>query len=132
MAKPSHMAQNTEIEIKTPSTLGTQKLGTQRLDLSAAPKLVAVVRDLLRSGTPVCFPAPGLSMLPAIQDGDVLHVAPVRADDLRRGEIILVDDGGKLRAHRLIVSDARAERFGTQGDASLEPDAPVRAHQILG
>src|SRR5882724_6215301 len=122
MAKPSHMAQNTEI--KTPSTWETQRQGP--------PTFAVVVRDLLRAGTAVRFPAPGLSMLPEIQDGDVLHVAPVRADELRCGEIVLVDDGIKLRAHRLIVSDTRADKFVTQGDASQEPDAPVRAQQILG
>jgi uncharacterized repeat protein (TIGR01451 family) len=77
-------------------------------------------------------------MLPAIQDGDVLHVAPVGASQLRCGEILLVEgdgsteDSSKLWAHRLISKNLCGDRFVTQGDASQEPDAPVRAHQILG
>jgi len=79
-------------------------------------------------------------MLPEIQDGDMLHVAAVNATELRCGEIVLVEaegdgtsaDSSKLWAHRLISKDLRGDRFVTQGDASQEPDAPVRAHQILG
>ena len=109
-------------------------MGTQKLDspLFGAPLFRLMVRDLLRAGTSVCFHAPGLSMLPTIQDGDLLHVAPVSASELRRGEIVLVEDDGKLRAHRLISKNMRSNQFVTQGDASLEPDAPVLAHQILG
>src|SRR5882762_8342189 len=122
------MIQNEKIRPQTP-------VGTHRLD---SPVFRTIARDLLRAGTSVCFEAKGLSMLPAIQDGDVLHVAPVSAGQLRCGEILLVEgegsteDGGKLWAHRLIAKDIRGDRFVTQGDASQEPDAPVSAHQILG
>jgi uncharacterized repeat protein (TIGR01451 family) len=107
-----------------PAPVQTPRLGS--------PLFQAVARDLLRAGTAVSFEASGLSMLPEIQDGDVLHVAPVVASALRRHEIVLTEDNGQLRAHRLIVADVRGDRFVTQGDASQEPDAPVRAHQILG
>src|SRR5258706_3300811 len=78
-----------------------------------SPLVRAIARDLLRTGTSVCFEARGLSMLPAIQDGDVLHIAPVSARRLRCGEIVLVEadgdgnrvDGTKLWAHRLISKD---------------------------
>ena len=95
-----------------------------------------MARDLLRAGTSVRFQAFGLSMLPEILDGDLLCVAPVTAGELRCGEIVLVEglveDDVKLRAHRLVAMDVPRDRFVTQGDASLEPDAPARAHQILG
>src|SRR6267154_2632390 len=124
------MVQNEMIRSQAPAQ-------THRFD---SPLFQAMARDLLRAGTTVCFEATGLSMLPEIQNGDVLYVAPVSARKLRCGEIVLVEvvgdgmgkDGGKLRAHRLVAKDVRGDRFVTRGDASLEPDAPVRAHQILG
>ena len=126
------MAQNREIRLTKIRLTKIRQTATRENPRHNSPQLGELVRDLLRGGTSVRFSAPGLSMLPTIQDGDVLHVAPVSADEVRCGEILLVDDEGKLRAHRLLESDVRADRFVTQGDASLEPDAPVRAHQILG
>ena len=106
---------------------------TEKLD---SPLFQAMARDFLRAGASVRFQAFGLSMLPEIQDGDLLHVAPVTAGELRCGEIVLVEglvgDDVKLRAHRLVTMDVLRDRFVTQGDASLEPDAPARAHQIVG
>src|SRR5882724_9472912 len=122
------MVQNEKIRPQAPAQ-------THRLN---SPLFRAIARDLLRAGTSVCFEAKGSSMLPAIQDGDVLHVAPVGASQLRCGEILLVEGDGstedtrKLWVHRLISKDIRGDRFVTQGDASQEPDAPVRAHQIFG
>src|SRR5882762_8620391 len=124
------MVQNEKIRSQVPE---------QMLRLNS-PLFRAIARDLLREGTSVCFEATGLSMLPEIQDGDMLHVAAVSATELRCGEIVLVEadgdgtsaDSSKLWAHRLISKDLRGDRFVTQGDASQEPDAPVRAHQILG
>ena len=92
----------------------------------------ALAYDLLRAGRNLRFQAQGLSMLPTIQDGDLLHVEPVGAQPLRRGDILLVDDGSKFRVHRLIFKDEASDHFITQGDASLEPDFPVRATQIMG
>src|SRR5882724_6962478 len=116
------MVQNEMIRSQAPAQ-------THRLD---SPLFQAMARDLMRAGTTVCFEATGLSMLPEIQNGDVLYVAPVGINELRCGEIVLVEDGGKLRAHRMISKSIREDQFLTRGDASLEPDAPVRAHQILG
>jgi len=116
------MVQNEKIRSQAP-------VQTHRLDSFL---FQAMARELLWAGTTVCFEARGLSMLPEIQDGDVLHVAPVSVGELRCGDMVLVEDNGKLRAHRLISKDVREDQFLTQGDASLEPDAQVRAHQILG
>jgi uncharacterized repeat protein (TIGR01451 family) len=102
---------------------------TQRLD---SPLFRGIARELLGAGHSVRFQASGFSMLPQIQDGELVHVAPVRVDELRCGDIVLVEQGAKLRAHRLIGKDAGGDQFVTQGDASLEPDSPVRASQILG
>ncbi len=96
----------------------------------------ALAYDLLRAGHSLRFQAQGRSMLPTIQDGDILQVAPVQPQQLRRGDIVLVDlqqgGAGKVRAHRLVRKDLVGDQFVTQGDASLEPDSPVRATQIMG
>lgn len=102
---------------------------TPRLDSSA---FRALAHELLQAGRNVRFQAQGLSMLPAIPDGGILEVAPVQPLQLRLGDIVLVDEGSKFRAHRLISKNEILDQFVTQGDASLEPDSPVRATQIMG
>ncbi len=102
---------------------------TQRPD---SPLFRAMARDLLSAGCSVRFQVSGLSMLPTIRDGEFVHVAPVRAIELRCGDVVLVEDGAKLRAHRLVGKNASGDQFVTRGDASLEPDSPVRVAQILG
>jgi len=65
-------------------------------------------------------------MLPEIQNGDVLYVAPVSARKLLAERLFwsklvgdgMGKDGGKLRAHRL-SKDVRGDRFVTRRDASL-------------
>jgi uncharacterized repeat protein (TIGR01451 family) len=116
------MVQNTKIQ-------AMPLLKIQRLD---SPLFRALARDLLRAGQNVCFQAQGMSMFPEIKNGELVHVAPVSAGELRCGEIVLIEDGTKLRAHRLIAKDVRRDQFMTQGDANPERDAPVGAAQILG
>ena len=78
----------------------------------------ALAYDLLRAGHSLRFQAQGRSMLPTIQDGDVLQVAPVQPQQLRRGDIVLVDlqqgGAGKLRAHRLVSKDLVGDQFASE------------------
>ena len=48
------------------------------------------------------FRAPGKSMRPAILDGDVLIVAPIQPDAIKRGDIILYQADEHIIAHRVI------------------------------
>lgn len=69
-------------------------------------------------------------MAPRINDGDILHVAPVGSRKLKVGEIILFRCGTELKAHRIIR--LRGEIPVTRGDAGLDNDGEIRREDILG
>jgi uncharacterized repeat protein (TIGR01451 family) len=71
-------------------------------------------------------------MQPTIQDGEILHVKPVSAENLRRGDIVLFADRTNYKAHRLISVDRDQRIFITRGDAGTETDGALEASQILG
>ena len=86
--------------------------------------------DLLGRGTGFRFHARGRSMLPTIQDGQVLHVEPVNSAKLDIGDIVLLRSQGSFKAHRIVRK--QGAHFVTQGDASLDPDGEFSSSQILG
>ncbi len=105
--------------------------------------------ELLHQGKNVRFQAPGLSMHPAIREGETITVAPVSPFDIKRGDILLYLAGTKVIAHR-VVSIKREKSDSTshisaqsptlnpqlifilRGDASAICDDPVEAQQVLG
>jgi uncharacterized repeat protein (TIGR01451 family) len=91
-----------------------------------------LVRSLLSKGLGVRFQAHGRSMQPTIQDGEILHVKPVSAKNLRRGDIVLFAERMNYKAHRLISVDLNHGVFMTRGDAGTESDGVLQAEQILG
>ena len=91
-----------------------------------------LVRSLLSKGLGFRFQAHGRSMQPTIQDGEILHVKPVSAEKLRRGDIVLFADRANYKAHRLISIDPDQGGFITRGDAGTETDGALGAGQILG
>lgn len=93
---------------------------------------VELIATALRAGEQIKLRAAGTSMLPAIWPGDELTVTPV--DDVlpRAGEVALVHDRARLRAHRVV---AQIERDGaitlrTRGDA-LKTNDPAGG-ELLG
>ena len=87
---------------------------------------------LLSGGLGVRFRACGTSMVPAIRDGDLLHVQPVVVEKLREGDIVLFTAGRCFRAHRLILVDRTRDVFITRGDAGVEMDGALSSQQLLG
>jgi len=85
---------------------------------------------MLREGRAIELPAQGTSMLPLFAPGATIRVWPARAEDVRVGDVVLVDIDGQLVAHRLI--QARAGRIVTRGDDMVEADAPLPATAIIG
>ena len=85
--------------------------------------------ELLASGYGFRFQARGRSMLPAIEDGEILHVQPLREERLKIGDIILFRLNEKFAAHRII----RRQRglYLTRGDAGIDVDV-IRRDQVLG
>lgn len=86
--------------------------------------------ELIAGGFGLRFQAMGRSMLPTIQDGEIVHVKPVAGNMLRTGDIVLLRTGAEFKAHRIIRK--RGECFITRGDAGIDTDGEIRRDQILG
>jgi signal peptidase len=78
------------------------------------------------------------SMRPHLPPGTLLVVRPVKADDIRIGDVITYepnpDDATTVISHRVIAitsTTAGARIFTVQGDANNAPDAPVMAKQVV-
>ena len=90
----------------------------------------------LGSGTPVRFRAEGSSMLPNVEGGELLTVAPVKVSDVRRGNIVLTREGKGFRAHRVVSraekrSEGSACAMETQGDSGWAREVTA-AQNLLG
>lgn len=88
-----------------------------------------LARDLTANGKGFRFCARGRSMWPTIQDGDILHVEPLRKSP-RIGEIVLFMNEGQFKAHRIV--GGAGSYFVTRGDAGMEADGLVRTEEIIG
>jgi hypothetical protein len=86
--------------------------------------------ELIAGGYGLRFQAVGRSMLPTIQDGDIVHVRPVAGDMLKIGDIVLLRTGEQFKAHRIIRK--RGHCYITRGDAGVDIDGEIRCDQILG
>jgi len=89
-----------------------------------------VTEQLLARGLTIRFQARGRSMLPIIEDGEILQVKAVDPREVRVGDIVLFRDNESFKAHRVIRR--RRDRFVTRGDAGAEPDTAIRGGQIVG
>ena len=88
-----------------------------------------LAQELIATGNSFCFCARGLSMIPTIQDGDVLHVEPIRISP-KIGEIVLFALNGEFKAHRVVGRSGND--FITRGDAGIEADGVVAQSCVLG
>ena len=86
--------------------------------------------ELLASGIDFRFHANGRSMMPTIQDGEILQVRSTTRERPIVGDIILFRKDGRLRAHRIV---RRSKGFFlTRGDSGVDPDGIVSREQIIG
>lgn len=88
----------------------------------------ALAAAMLREGRPVAMPLGGASMRPLFAPGDTVHIAPARADDVRPGDVVVLDLDGQLLLHRLVYKTS--DEVVTRGDDSLALDPP-RPHDAL-
>ena len=86
--------------------------------------------ELLRKGIQLRFQAKGRSMLPTINDGDLLYVESVNMLKFKVGDIVLCKVGREFKAHRIISK--HGQTFVTRGDAGGEPDGEVELDRIVG
>lgn len=111
-----------------------------------------LISDLLQDGYKVSFSAPGHSMYPTIMANETVLVKPIDCAAVRKGDIILYRDSGRLIAHRVVGINFHAGNvysthpasvtqssilrlhhcFSLRGDASQSCDEPVKDEQILG
>jgi signal peptidase len=95
--------------------------------------LLELLQPVLARGLPFRFRARGHSMLPFIQDGDLLSIQPKEKADLRIGQVVayIHPDRSRLVVHRVVGRSAGA--FLLQGDNLLGgPDGLVPGENILG
>jgi signal peptidase I len=97
---------------------------------SESSKFHLLTSELIACGYGLRFQAIGKSMLPTIQDGEIVHVEPAASSMLRIGDIVLLRTGEQFKAHRIIRK--RGECFITRGDAGVDTDGEIRSNQILG
>jgi hypothetical protein len=90
----------------------------------------AIANELVAAGLNFRFQARGRSMLPAIRDGEILHVQPVDTATIRVADLVLFKDGAGFKAHRVVRTQGGV--FVTRGDAGLESDNAIRGSQIMG
>jgi len=91
---------------------------------------VKLAREELAQGGLIRLRVSGDSMAPLIEPGDVVLVRHVNPEDLRRGDLILVEQGGAFLTHRLVT--AGAHRVRTKGDNASHADPPVLPQDVLG
>jgi hypothetical protein len=113
--------------------------------------------ETLRNSGYLRMRATGLSMLPAVLPGDILHVGRCGIDHIRTGAIAVFECYGRLVAHRVVkpVIEAQNSRnmlkllsisprgfafspaanltrtLLTRGDSLPAPDPPVTEAQLL-
>ena len=95
---------------------------------------VDVAAQVLGRGCAVRFRADGWSMQPTIRNGETILAEPVRADRVRRGDILLYTWERGVRAHRVARIEVVRERrlvFVLRGDAGGEEER-VGADRVLG
>ena len=91
---------------------------------------VKLAREELAQGGPIRLRVSGSSMAPLIEPGDVVLVRHVNFEDLRRGDLLLVEQGEAFLVHRLVAADANGIR--TKGDNAGHADPPVLPQDVLG
>lgn len=105
------------------------------IDISATDFGV-LAADILENAHELRLCARGLSMVPFIQDGEILVVQAGKA--ARRGDIVLCRlDNGRILAHRVLrVEQERGHASPSalliQGDALGRPDGLVPLDAVLG
>ena len=101
-----------------------------------------ITAELLRRGAYVRFRAIGASMQPTIEDGELITVAPVAPESVKRGDILLYQSESGVHAHRvvgrvkgtvpLLEGDCPLDHYLLRGDASVSCDPPVAREQVIG
>lgn len=99
------------------------------------PDFLEQARQLLSRNLPVELRMSGSSMSPAIEDGDIITVEPVKDEPIRQGDIVLYHSRFDTAViHRIIRIDRSSSEKSilTRGDSATQSDLPVPIHRVLG
>jgi signal peptidase I len=91
---------------------------------------VQLGRASLAAGEPLRLEVISPSMSPLIAVGDAVIVQPVVLDDLRCGDVIVVQRGAEWVTHRLVAVNANG--FHTKGDRGSQVDPPAAGQDVIG
>lgn len=114
---------------------GADRSGSFVVEISGTPLSGVALRELarvtLQRGKTFRFTAHGYSMLPFIQDGDVITVAPL-ASRPRLGEVVAFVNpvSERLTVHRITGCTTRG--YVIKGDSLPEPDCVLADGGVLG
>lgn len=101
----------------------------------ATVEFLELSSEILNKGNYLRFQAKGCSMFPAVRDGDILNVEPVKEEEIRLGDIIFYRTADKrMSVHRVIKRLFRNDRFVllTKGDSNRGEGEAVSLEEILG
>lgn len=98
-------------------------------------EFVELSNQILSKGNCLRFQAKGNSMFPAIKDGDILNIEPIKDKDLRWADILFYRAAGQyMVAHRLIKKSFQDKRLilVTRGDYTVANDTKISLDDVLG
>jgi signal peptidase I len=98
----------------------------------SGPALAGLTREILGKGLPFRFTAPGFSMSPFIRDGDVITLAPYKADSCRPGVVVAFVRPGteRLVVHRVVAVSKNGCHI--RGDNAPDDDGDIPHASIIG
>lgn len=98
--------------------------------MAASAQHADVVSKALQGRGRTILRVHGRSMYPALRNGVRLEVQPVAYDELKRGDLVVFNNGNGIICHRLINKARRLCYL--KGDTNLFSDPPVVWSQVLG
>jgi hypothetical protein len=114
---------------KMPESLYVRTGGELRLSNLAQLELL---RGFIERGKTLRTRVRGFSMIPFINDGDVITISPMDGKAPKVGEVVaFIHPGlGQLAVHRIIAR--KGDRWLIRGDSSTDADGLVRNDQLIG
>lgn len=94
------------------------------------PRLGPLAEAGLRQEGHLWLRVSGASMLPLLRDGDRVEIRPAAPQDLRRGDLLVFQQGEHLVVHRLVAR--RGEEWIARGDNLPDRDPPIPRQAVLG
>lgn len=94
------------------------------------PRLRQLAEAGLRQEGRLWLRVSGASMLPLLRDGDRVEIRPAAPEDLRRGDLLVFQQGEHLVVHRLVAR--WGEAWVARGDNLPDRDPPIPPEAVLG